>query len=329
MSPQIPKKLFGKTGKEVSVIGMGCSPFGHAYGTPDEGAAFQAVQDAFKQGVNFFDVAPFYAAGKAEELLGRCIKDLPREEIFVATKVGKYKAGEDEDFSAERVTRSVHESLARLQLKYIDLILCHDVESAKDMSQIVKETIPALQKLRDEGLIRAIGMSGLPLDIYSYVLDRVPTGAVNAALSYCHNNLSDNTITTLLPYLESKGVALISASFSSMGLLTQKDPPSWHPASAEVKEAATKSRQICSSKGTDLARLAIKFFVRTKGVQVHLMGMATPHEVEEDLKVVKEALGLIPCADEDAESAALGEVQALFEPLQGQTWHTGRHNNRT
>jgi predicted aldo/keto reductase-like oxidoreductase len=68
---------------------------------------------------------------------------------------------------------------------------------------------------------------------------------------------------------------------------------------------------------------------RTKGVQVHLMGMATPHEVEEDLKVVKEALGLIPCADEDAESAALGEVQALFEPLQGQTWHTGRHNNRT
>ena len=70
------------------------------------------------------------------QLLGRCIKDLPREEIYVATKVGKYKPGEEEDFSAERVTRSVHESLQRLQLEYIDLIHCHDVESAKDMKQV-------------------------------------------------------------------------------------------------------------------------------------------------------------------------------------------------
>ena len=70
------------------------------------------------------------------QLLGRCIKDLPREEVFVATKVGKYIPGEDEDFSADRVTKSVHESLKRLQLDYIDLIHCHDVESAKDMKQV-------------------------------------------------------------------------------------------------------------------------------------------------------------------------------------------------
>lgn len=75
-------------------------------------------------------------AGSAAQLLGRCIKDLPREEIFVATKVGKYIPGEDEDFSADRVTRSVHESLKRLQLEYIDLIHCHDIESAKDMKQV-------------------------------------------------------------------------------------------------------------------------------------------------------------------------------------------------
>ena len=71
------------------------------------------------------------------QLLGRCIKDLPREEIFVATKVGKYIPGEKEDFSADRVTRSVSESLARLQLDYIDLIHCHDIESAEDMKQVM------------------------------------------------------------------------------------------------------------------------------------------------------------------------------------------------
>ena len=123
--------------------------------------------------------------------------------------------------------------------------------------QIVKETIPALLKLREQGLVRAIGITGLPLDIYTYILDRyhstnrpkcnvlgsieaimrlqreygtvtswllcrVPEGSVDAILSYCHNNLSDNTLVGLLPYLEKKGVAVISASFSSMGLLTQK-----------------------------------------------------------------------------------------------------------
>jgi len=64
-------------------------------------------------------------------------------------------------------------------------------------------------------------------------------------------------------------------------------------------------------------------------VQVHLMGMATPHEVEEDLQVVREALGLVTSTNEAAENTALEEVQGLFAPLQGQTWHTGRHNNRT
>ena len=59
------------------------------------------------------------------------------------------------------------------------------------------------------------------------------------------------------------------------------------------------------------------------------MGMATPHEVEDDLQMVREALGLVPSKNEEAENAAMSEVQALFKPLQGQTWHTGRHNNRT
>lgn len=328
-APKIPHRDFGATGFKVSVVGMGCSPFGHAYGTPDEDAALKAIKLAFDNGVNFFDVAPFYAAGKAEELLGRGLAQLPRDQIIVATKVGKYKPGEPEDFSAERVKRSVHESLERLGLNYIDLIHCHDIESAKDMKQIVTKTLPALQELKKEGLVRAIGITGLPLDIYPYVLDRVPVGTVDAILSYCHNNLADNTLNGLLPYLQEKKVAVISASFSSMGLLTQKDPPSWHPASDEVKVAAVKAKELCALKGTDLARIAIKHWLQTPGVDVHLMGMATPAEVEEDLKVVRQTLGLIPDESADTEAAVLKEVLQLFEPVKDQTWKTGRDNNRT
>lgn len=67
-APKIPHHAFGETGAGVSLVGMGCSPFGHAYGTPDEDAAMKAIKLAFDNGVNFFDVAPFYAAGKAEEV---------------------------------------------------------------------------------------------------------------------------------------------------------------------------------------------------------------------------------------------------------------------
>lgn len=70
------------------------------------------------------------------QLLGRAIKDLPRDQIIIATKVGKYRAGEPADFSGARVTKSVHESLERLQLKYIDLIQIHDIEFCEDMRQV-------------------------------------------------------------------------------------------------------------------------------------------------------------------------------------------------
>lgn len=70
------------------------------------------------------------------QLLGRAIKHLPRDQVIVATKVGKYRAGEPADFSAERVTKSVHESLERMQLKHIDLIQVHDIEFAEDMRQV-------------------------------------------------------------------------------------------------------------------------------------------------------------------------------------------------
>lgn len=101
--------------------------------------------------------------------------------------------------------------------------------------QIVNETIPALLKLKEVGKIRFIGITGLPLGIFTYVLDRVPPGSVDVILSYCHYSINDNALEDLLPYLKSKGVGVISASPLAMGLLTENGPPEWHPASPELK----------------------------------------------------------------------------------------------
>lgn len=101
--------------------------------------------------------------------------------------------------------------------------------------QIINETIPALQKLKDAGKIRFIGITGLPLRIFTYVLDRVPPGTVDVILSYCHYSINDSTLEGLIPYLKSKGVGVISASPLAMGLLTESGPPEWHPASPALK----------------------------------------------------------------------------------------------
>lgn len=103
------------------------------------------------------------------------------------------------------------------------------------MMQIVNETIPALQKLKEAGKTRFIGITGLPLGVFNYVLDRVPFGTLDVVLSYCHYSMNDSTLEDLVPYLKSKGVGIINASPLAMGLLTEAGPPEWHPASPELK----------------------------------------------------------------------------------------------
>ena len=101
--------------------------------------------------------------------------------------------------------------------------------------QIVDETLPALNKLKATGKVRHVGITGLPLAVFRTVLDRVPPGLVDCVLSYCHYSLNDSSLEDLLPYLQQKGVGVISASPLSMGLLTAQGPPAWHPASPEVQ----------------------------------------------------------------------------------------------
>ncbi|KAB1212360.1 L-galactose dehydrogenase [Morella rubra] len=114
----------------------------------------------------------YYGRTLSEKVLGKALKALgaPRQDYIVSTKCGRYIEGFD--FSAERVTRSIVESLARLQLDYVDILQCHDIEFGS-LDQVVNETIPALQKLKEAGKIRFIGVTGLPLEVFTYVLDRV------------------------------------------------------------------------------------------------------------------------------------------------------------
>ena len=128
---------------KVSNLSFGASSLGGVFHNVREAEGIKAVHTAVDNGMNFIDVSPYYGHYKAEIVLGKALKDIPRDKYYLSTKVGRY--GKDGvnlwDYSAKRAIESVYESMERLHVDYIDLINVHDVEFA-DMRQEVNITLP-------------------------------------------------------------------------------------------------------------------------------------------------------------------------------------------
>src|SRR5579872_2891155 len=169
-------RLLGETGLNVSVLSYGASPLGSVFRDIDEAEGIRTVHTALDLGINFIDVSPYYGLTRAETVLGRALASVPRDSYYLATKVGRYGA-DTFDFSAQRVTASVDESLTRLGIAYIDLIQCHDIEFGS-LDQVVEETIRALWRLRKQGKVRFIGITGYPLKIFREVLSRTSVDTI-------------------------------------------------------------------------------------------------------------------------------------------------------
>ncbi|CAA0807395.1 L-galactose dehydrogenase [Striga hermonthica] len=306
----------GNTSLKVSCVGFGASPLGNVFGLVHESDAIAAVRRAFTLGVNFFDTSPYYGGTLSETMLGKALKALgvPRTEYIVSTKCGRYVEGFD--FSAARVTRSIDESLERLQLDYVDILQCHDIEFGS-LDQIVTETLPALVKLKESGKVKFIGITGLPLEIFSYVLDRVTPGTVDVILSYCHYSVNDSTLEDLLPYLQSKGVGIISASPLAMGLLTESGPPEWHPASPELKAACRAAAAHCKEKAKNISKLAMQYSLSNKDISTILVGMNSVNQVDENIEAALE----LATAGRDEQT--LSEIEGILKPVKNQTWPSG------
>ena len=191
----------GKTGMQVSVIGFGASSLGGVFHDFEEAKGIDAVFAAIDAGINFIDVSPYYGYYKAETVLGKALKDIPRDKFFLSTKVGRY--GEDGhntwDYSAERVTRSVYESMERLNIDCIDLINVHDIEFS-DLNQVAGETLPALVRLREEGVVKHVGITDLQLENLKWMVEHVPAGTVESVLNFCHYCLNDDKLVDFLDF---------------------------------------------------------------------------------------------------------------------------------
>lgn len=309
------RKILGRTDLELSVLGFGCGPLGDEYGTLDPREGQRAVDLAIDHGINYFDTAPYYGRTLSEERLGRYLEG-KRDRAVISTKVGRYDRDLPHgfDFSAERVTRSVDESLRRLRTDVIDILLVHDIEFG-DRDLIVHETLPALARARDAGKARFLGVTGYPLGILREV---AAAGEVDVVLSYCHFNLLNTRMQEVLQPLASRaGVGLINASPLHMGILTHQGPPPWHPAPAEVRAAAQAAVEICEREGADLADLALRFALHAGSAASTLVGMRTEREVRRNL----DALTASP------DAALLARVLAALAPARDVEWPSGLPQN--
>ena len=281
----------GKTGMMVSELGFGASSLGGVFHSLKENDGIDAVFAAVDAGINFIDVSPYYGYYKAETVLGKALKDIERDKYYLSTKVGRYgENGKNTwDYSAKRVTASVYESMERPNVDYLDIINVHDIEFA-DLHQVVDETLPALVKLKEEGVVKHVGITDLQLENLKWVIDRVPEGTVESVLNFCHYCLCDDKLADFLDYFEQKGVGIINASPLSMGLLTERGVPDWHPAPKSLIEACAKAAEYCKTKNFPIEKLAMQFSVSNDRIATTLFSTTNPENVKKNIDSINEPI---------------------------------------
>ena len=286
----------GKTGMTVSALSFGASSLGSVFHETKEATAIQAVFTAIESGMNFIDVSPYYGHYKAETVLGKALKELPRDKYFLSTKVGRYgKDGVNTwDYSGRRAQESVYESMERLNVDHIDLINVHDIEFQSNLpgglQKVVDETLPALVELREKGVVSHVGITDLQLENLKWVIDHCPAGTVESVLNFCHFCLNDDKLTDFLDYFEEKGIGVINASPLSMGLLTMRGAPDWHPAPAPLMDACRKAAQHCEAKGHPIEKLAMQYSVSNDRIATTLFSSANPDNVRRNVEWVEEEI---------------------------------------
>jgi L-galactose dehydrogenase len=308
----MPRRQLGRTELQVSVLGFGASPLGDVFGRTDPAESVAAVHHAIECGINLFDVSPYYGLTLAESRLGEALEG-HRDKVVLATKCGRYGA-EEFDFSAQRITAGLEDSLRRLRTDHVDLLQAHDVEFAH-ADQIVEETLPALRKLQQQGKARYIGITGLSLKNLVAIAKRAD---VDSMITYCRYNLMvDDMDDVLMPFAQERGMGIVNASPLHMGILTEHGPAAWHPASQEVKQAGKDVVAFCKSQGVDAPELALNFCLQHPQVASTLVGMSTREQVDANLRAMQFV----------AAPALMAEIRKIIAPVHNQVWASGLEEN--
>jgi aryl-alcohol dehydrogenase-like predicted oxidoreductase len=302
----------GKTGLNLPILSFGASSLGAEFRAVDVNEALRSVRVALDHGMNFIDTSPYYGRGMSEVLLGIALEGVPRDSYLLSTKLGRY-APAHFDFSPRRVAESIDVSLERLRIDHIDIILCHDIEFV-DLDYVINETLPAVRKAQQQGKVKFVGVSGYPMKMFRYVAERAPLDVI---LSYNHYTLQNTMLADLVPFLKSKNIGVMNAAPFSARLLTNAPLPRWHKAPPHVREIAAKAAKKCAERGSDIAKLALRYSIANLEMTTCITGSASPQRIAEWAK----------WAGEPMDQALLAEVLEILKPIHNWFYIEGRPEN--
>jgi D-threo-aldose 1-dehydrogenase len=292
-------------GLAVTELGLGGAPLGNLYHPISDEQAQATVDAAWEGGVRHFDTAPHYGLGLAERRLGAALAGRPRSQYVLSTKVGRLlepnpaPSGSDLaaggfavpddlvrrfDFSRDGVRRSLAASLERLGLDRVDIVYVHDPDDHVD--QAIREALPELARLRDEGVVGAIGAG---MNQWQAPLRMVREADVDVIMLAGRWTLLDHSGAPLLAECAARGVAVVAAAPYNSGLLARDRPPAdatfnYQPVPPDVLARASALADVCERHGTRLPVAALQFPLRHPAVVSVMCGARTPDEMRAALR---------------------------------------------
>ena len=282
-------------------LGLGTAPLGGLYEALSDDEGHRVVEAAWDAGVRFFDTAPLYGSGLAEQRLGAVLRTKPRGDFVLMTKVGRVlrpDAAPDPDqsfkgipplspvfdFSYDGVMRSVEESLARLGMDRVDVLLIHDPDNYFD--QAMTGAFRALDRLRIERTITAVGAGMNQAEMLARFAREADFDVFLLAGRY--TLLDQSGARELLPLCLERGIAVVAGGVFNSGILADPRPGAhynYRVAPPELIERARRASAICERHGVDLKAAAIQFPLRHPAITAVLTGCRSAAELNENLRM--------------------------------------------
>ena len=295
----VPTVPLGRGGLRVSALALGTAPLGNLFAPVPEEDATATVGSALEAGLTYVDTAPHYGLGLAERRLGRLLAGLPRDRFVVSTKVGRLvrplAPGETADpegfadsppakrvwdLSGDGLRRSLEESLERLGLDRVDIVLVHDPDDHE--REAYEQAFPALIELRDQGVVAAIGAGMNQAEMLTRFVRDLDIDVVLVAGRY--SLLDQRALAELLPTCAARGTGVVVGGVFNSGLLADPRPGAtfdYAPAPAELVDRAARLAEVCARHRTPLRAAALAFPFGHPAVTSVLVGARSAAEVQD------------------------------------------------
>lgn len=291
----------GRTTVAATRLGLGTAPLGGWPTAITHEDAVATIAGAWDLGIRYFDTAPFYGYGQSERLVGEVLSSKARDQFILGTKVGRLLVPDEEepaffqgdhhlrprtDYSADGARRSLEESLERLGMDRVDVVLVHDPDDHLD--EALDGAFVALAEMRAEGTIGAIGAGMNWSEPLAYLARRVDVDCVLLAGRY--TLFEQDALDELLPLAEERGFSIVAGGVFNSGLLIDPKPGATYnyaPAGPEVVARAVALKEACARFGVELRHAALHFPLAHPSVATIVAGARTAAEIEENATLLR------------------------------------------